>query len=275
MLKVAMRMFGSLGGSGRPCKEAQMTGEPTSPIRETDAGAIRLGKRLLREARYAALSALEPGTGAPLVSRVAVATAPDGAPLILVSRLSAHTGAIEADARCALLLGEPGRGDPLAHPRLSLAAGARRLPAGSPEAAQAAARYLARHPGAALYAGFADFGYFRLEPLRASLNGGFGKAYLLTREDLVTASPGLAALAEIEAGAVAHMNADHAGALAAIAAAAGAGAGRWQMTGLDPEGIDLTDGDRALRVWFGAPLVEAADLRPVLAGMARKARAER
>ena len=59
-------------------------------------------------------------TGAPLASRVGVATDIDGAPLILVSMLSAHTPAILADPRCSLLVGEPGKGDPLAHPRLTL-----------------------------------------------------------------------------------------------------------------------------------------------------------
>ena len=61
-------------------------------IRETDAEAIRLAKTLIRTARYGALAVLDPETGAPLASRVGVATDVDGAPLILVSLLSAHTG---------------------------------------------------------------------------------------------------------------------------------------------------------------------------------------
>ncbi|TIX34331.1 MAG: HugZ family protein, partial [Mesorhizobium sp.] len=89
-------------------------------IRETDAEAIRLAKTLIRSARFGALAVIEPGTGSPLASRVGVATDLDGAPLILVSMLSAHTGAILADPRCSLLVGEPGKGDPLAHPRLTL-----------------------------------------------------------------------------------------------------------------------------------------------------------
>ncbi|TJW76115.1 MAG: HugZ family protein, partial [Mesorhizobium sp.] len=58
-------------------------------IRETDAEAVRLAKTLVRSARFGALAVIEPGTGAPLASRVGVATDMDGAPLILVSMLSA------------------------------------------------------------------------------------------------------------------------------------------------------------------------------------------
>ena len=58
-------------------------------IRETDADAIRLAKTLIRGARFGALAVIEPGTGSPLASRVGIATDIDGAPLILVSMLSA------------------------------------------------------------------------------------------------------------------------------------------------------------------------------------------
>ena len=113
----------------------------------------------------------------------------DGAPLILVSLLAAHTRALLSDPRCSLLVGEPGKGDPLAHPRLSLSCRAARLEPGSPAHARASRRYLNRNPKARLYAGLGDFSMFRLEPERASLNGGFGRAYLLSRSDLLAAGP--------------------------------------------------------------------------------------
>ncbi len=102
-------------------------------IRETDAEAIRLAKTLIRTRRYGALAVLDPQTGGPLVSRVGVATDLDGTPLILVSMLSAHTQALIADPRCSLLLGEPGKGDPLAHPRISLICRAERIERDSAE----------------------------------------------------------------------------------------------------------------------------------------------
>ncbi|TJW39427.1 MAG: HugZ family protein, partial [Mesorhizobium sp.] len=66
---------------------------------------------------------------------------------------------------------------------------------GSDEHAPAERRYLNRNPKAKLYAGLGDFSIFRLELERASLNGGFGKAYLLERADLVTTAPIVAELA--------------------------------------------------------------------------------
>ena len=95
-------------------------------ILETDADAIRLGRTLLRVSRFGALATVDPDDGAPFATRVATATDLDGAPLILVSGLSAHTRGLEADPRCSLLIGEPGKGDPLAHPRLTVKATAQR-----------------------------------------------------------------------------------------------------------------------------------------------------
>ncbi|TIX02824.1 MAG: HugZ family protein, partial [Mesorhizobium sp.] len=85
---------------------------------------------------------------------------------------------------------------PLAHPRTTLVCRARRLERGSAEHMRAERRYLNRNPKAKLYVGLGDFSIFRLEPERASLNGGFGKAYLLDRADLVIAGPIVEELAE-------------------------------------------------------------------------------
>lgn len=243
-------------------------------IRETDADAIRLAKTMIRGARFGALAAIEPATGAPLASRVGVATDSDGAPLILVSMLSAHTGAILADPRCSLLVGEPGKGDPLAHPRTTLVCRALRLERGSAEHARAERRYLNRNPKARLYAGLGDFSIFRLEPERASLNGGFGKAYLLDRADLISSGPVVEELAAGEQSALDHMNADHLDAIAVYARhfAKVEGDG-WVATGFDAEGMDLASGDAVCRVFFPKPLKAAHELRPTLVDMAKAGRA--
>ncbi len=249
--------------------------EPTKDvIRPTDAEAIRMAKTLLRSARHGALATLDPSDGSPIATRVAVATDIDGAPLILVSALSAHTEALVADARCSLLVGEPGKGDPLAHPRMTIACRGEKLERETREAVRAARRYLNRHPKAKLYAGFGDFAFFRLEPLSASLNGGFGRAFRLTDTDLRTRSPANAALADAEQDALDHMNADHGGAIG-VYARAFAGAKRddgWVMTGLDAEGIDLARGDEARRVFFPHRLENAGDLRAALVELARTGR---
>jgi putative heme iron utilization protein len=237
-------------------------------LRPVDEQARAQAKRLIRTARFGALATLAPEDGWPVATRVALATLIDGSPTFLVSKLSTHTQALDADPRCALLIGEPGRGDPLAHPRVTVYAEARRL--SREDDADARRRYLARHPKAALYADFADFGFFRCRIVRADLNGGFGKAFSLSPEDL---APRLdwRILADVEAGAVAHMNADHAEAVAHYARLCGGAGGAWTLTGLDPEGADLACGDDVRRLEFTTPVGDSGSLRAALVALARRA----
>lgn len=162
--------------------------EKKETIRPLTQEAIAQAKDLLHSAGFGALAVLDPESGAPLVSRVGVATDFDGAPLIFVSALAAHTGALQADGRCSLLVGEPSKGDALSYPRLSIICLAREIARGSDEHGRMLELYLAHLPKAKLYAQLPDFRFFRLEPQSASLNGGFGKAYLLSRANLMVES---------------------------------------------------------------------------------------
>ena len=159
--------------------------EDPSPIRPTDDEARALARSLITGARFAALAVLTPGTGAPAVTRIALGLDAASLPLTLISQLSAHTRALHANPRAGLLVGEPGpKGDPLTHPRLSLDTRAEFVDRASPDHATLRALWLASHPKAKLYIDFADFSFVRLRPLGAALNGGFGRAFLLTPEDL-------------------------------------------------------------------------------------------
>lgn len=157
----------------------------TDPIRPTDDAARRMARGIIDSARFGALAVTDPETGAPMVSRIASVPGPDGMPMSLVSDLSHHTRALVANPVCALLLGEPGgKGDPLTHPRLSLQARAALVRHGDDKHAALAAHYLKLYPKAKLYIGFGDFALVRFTPTGAHLNGGFGKAFVLTPEDL-------------------------------------------------------------------------------------------
>ena len=85
-----------------------------------DFDAVAIAKALLRGTRAAALATIDRNTGHPFASLVNVATDVDGAPLILVSKLATHTANLEVDGRASLLLAETGKGDALAHPRLTV-----------------------------------------------------------------------------------------------------------------------------------------------------------
>lgn len=157
----------------------------SDPIRPTDDAARGIARALMTGARTAALAVLDPATGAPFVSRVGFGLGPAGEALTLISDLAIHARALRADPRVSLLLGEPGpKGDPLVHPRLTLAATARFVATDAPERAALREAWLGHHPKAALYVDFADFHFVRFEIASGHLNAGFGKAYALDANDL-------------------------------------------------------------------------------------------
>jgi putative heme iron utilization protein len=243
-------------------------------LRPVDEQARALARRLLRSGVRAALASSEASTGWPYASLITVATALDGAPLLLVSGLSVHARALRAEPRCSLLFDTTGAGDPLAHPRLTVLGEARFLARDSEDGSHARSRFLARHPKAALYADFGDFSLVRVEPARAFLNAGFGRASELAAADFMTPVEGrLQPLQQSEAAAIAHMNADHADAVRLIATRlCGSADGAWELIGLDPDGIDLRLGDAVLRYVYAQPLADATELRPRLVALARLAR---
>lgn len=230
--------------------------------------AVGVAKDLLRSTRTGALATLDRDSGFPFATLVTVATDHDGSPLLLTSRLSAHTQNLERDPRASLLLAQGGKGDPLAHPRLTVIGRAERT-----TAEHVRRRFLARQPKAQLYAGFGDFSFWRLEIEGGHLNGGFARARELAADELRTDLSGAEELVAAEESAIAHLNADHREALALYATRlAGAPKGAWRATGLDPEGLDLAAGERALRVPFGRRVTGADALRRLLKEMADTAR---
>lgn len=238
---------------------------PEGAARPFDAPA--LARRLLRSVRAGALATLDPG-GHPLATLVTVATAFDGAPLLFLSGLSLHTRNLSSDPRASLLLAEGGKGDPLAHPRLSLVGTFVRT-----DEPSARRRFLARNPKAELYAALPDFALWRMAVTGVHLNGGFARAAPLTPTDLLGDVAGSEALAAAEESALDHLNRDHPEAVALYATRfAGAAPGAWQVSGLDPEGLDLAAGDATARVLFPHRVTTPGDLAKTLKDMAEAAR---
>ncbi|MFQ0813475.1 pyridoxamine 5'-phosphate oxidase [Brucella anthropi] len=224
-----------------------------NPVRPTTPEAIQLAKTLLRTSRYGAIAVFDAATGRPLASRVAVATDTDGTPVILVSGLAAHTPGLLANPACSLLLGEVGKGDPLAHPRITLHCRAQKVERTAPNYAHMRRRYLNHNPKGSLYVDLGDFAFFRLELESASLNGGFGKAFNLTPGDLLCAAITSDAFAAGEQDALDTLNERHAFAIAQLAQQllkAGAIKDQQKVIGLDPDGADIAYGHIVLRYMF-------------------------
>jgi heme iron utilization protein len=243
---------------------------PRDPRQPADFDPIALGRHLLRNARAGALGTLD-GAGFPLVTLVSVATDHAGAPILLVSGLSAHTRNLEADSRCSLLLSQPGKGDPLAHPRLTLLGHARKV-----EAAEACARlrrrFLSRHPKAQLYVDFPDFSILTLAPERIHINGGFARAYDGDGAGILSPVPDEAAFEALEHAIIPRLNETQSANLALYAEKLCNKTGRgWRATGLDPHGLDVMKGDDSARFAFQVPVFTTDAVEAALAELDKRA----
>ncbi len=234
-----------------------------------DFNPMAASKKLLREGRSAALATLMPGSGDPYCSLVNVATAADGAPLLLISKLALHTKNLIADPRCSLMIDERKEGDPLEGGRVMLMGTA--APTPDPDVRR---RYLARQPEAEMFAGFADFSFYRMELKSVHLVAGFGRIVDLKPEDVLTRVDDAAELVAGEPDIVAHMNEDHRDTCRLYATKLlGAQDGDWRCVGSDPEGLELQNGRAALRLPFPQRVRAPGVLRVMLKQMADTARA--
>lgn len=236
----------------------------------TDPAAALAVRRLVREARFGALATLD-ADGGPYASLVAVATDPSGAPSFLISGLARHTRNLAADPRASLLLAAGAAADPMNAPRAGLTGRVTKVGPGEVEAVKA--RFVARHPDAAGYAGFADFAFCRMAVEGAHLVEGFGRIIDVPGPAILTDWTGAEALEAGQGGVIAHMNADHADAMALYATALlDAPAGEWQMIGIDPEGCEIATKDMVRRLDFTARAPDTASVRQNLVALVQAAR---
>ena len=242
------------------------------PLAQNSFDGIALARELLRAIPSGALATLAAGSGFPFASLTSLATASDGAPLLLLSGLAHHTRNLKADSRASLLLSQGGKGDPLAHPRLTLVG--RLAPIAQGLARDLArARYLRRHPKAELYADFADFGFWRFEINAAHLNGGFARAADYPGADMLTDVSGAEKLLEAEAALLDELNAAEGRGPSPLAELFGAPAKTrlWRASGLDPDGLDLTAPGETARIAFATPARDPAQWRAALRTAAKDA----
>jgi hypothetical protein len=234
-----------------------------------DFNAKTAAKKLLREGRTGALATLIPGSGDPYCSLVNVATAADGSPLLLISTLAVHTRNVLADPRCSLMIDERKAGDPLEGGRVMLMGTAAKT-----DDKDVRRRYLDRQPEAGLFAGFADFAFYRILLKGAHLVAGFGRIVDLEPEDVLTQVDDAEDLVAGEPDILAHMNEDHAETCRLYATKIlGAPDGAWRCVGCDPEGLELQLDRTALRLAFPQRVRAPDGLRVMLKQLAAQARA--
>jgi putative heme iron utilization protein len=231
------------------------------------AKAIKQARELLLKDYRGVLSTHSKAMpGFPFGSVVPYCLDADGNPLILISRIAQHTHNLTLDPKCSLLVSERGAEDVQAVGRLTVLAEASKLV--DPAAIEAAAtRYYSFFPDSQNYHQAHDFDFWALTPVRHRYIGGFGAIHWL--DDVTLANP---FVGKVETGMVAHMNADHAKAIAHYVALAGLPDSEPAvLVGIDSEGMHLRIGQGIWWLPFAGPCNTPIQVREALVSLAHAA----
>lgn len=224
-------------------------GKPQGGERDVMPGWPEAGfeaRGLLRGGRSASLATLSEGQ--PFVSLATHAVDADGSLLMLLSGLSEHTRHLAASAGCSVMvLGEARGPNPQTTPRVTITGRAAR-----DEDPARRSRWIARHPYAAFYAGFADFALWRIVPEAGLIVAGFGRAARLDAASLRPDAAVGAALAPLLAE------------LAERWAARGDGS---RLVSMDADGVDAEGPNGLVRHDFPHPAESVAAAMTLLSSL--------
>ena len=199
-----------------------------------------------------------------------------GRPIFLVSTMAMHTQNLQTDPRASLLVTQPdASGDPLGASRVTLLGKVQPVPAG--EVSEARKLYLARYANSKNWVDFEDFSFYRMEIVDIYYVGGFGVMGWVMAADYDGAKPD--PLADVAAGIIQHMNADHQEALILIARVlGGVESQEAAMTSIDRLGFHVrlktAEGMRGARIPLFREATNSAEARTVLVEMPQQARRE-
>ena len=133
-----------------------------------------VARQLLTEADAGVLATHSQGQeGFPFSSLVQFALDQAGQPILLISGLAEHTKNLRGDPKASLFVRDSKSGEPQATARVTMLGEIQPLP--EDEGSAVRDLFLARHPQAALWAGFGDFRWFRMVPTATYVVAGFGQ----------------------------------------------------------------------------------------------------
>jgi heme iron utilization protein len=211
--------------------------------------------------------------GFPFGSLMPYALDAAGRPIFLISNMAMHSQNLKADPRASLFVEQTGAdGDPLGAARATLIGHVKVVP--QEDIVSAREQYLARHPNSSYWVDFADFNFFRLQPIDIYYVGGFGVMGWVEATEYEHAAPD--PLAEASAGILNHMNADHVDSMILLARThANLEASEATMTSVDRLGFSLrlktAEGMKGTRINFPREVTTPEETRKVLVEMVRNA----
>ncbi|PND56212.1 pyridoxamine 5'-phosphate oxidase [Mycobacterium sp. ENV421] len=245
----------------------------TAVVGATRPSAAEEARSIAASTNTATLASLT-ATGDPWASFVTYGLL-GGQPVLCVSNMAEHGRNLAGDPRASLAVVAPTtETDPLASGRITLA-GVVERPTGD-EARAARDAHLAAVAAAKYYVDYSDFTLWVLRVHRVRWVGGYGRMDSATAEDYAAAAAD--PVRPQAAGAITHLNADHAESLVAMARALGGYPDTTAAvcTGVDRYGLDLRvdtpRGTGYTRVGFGAPLSSADELRSASVELVKRAR---
>ncbi|PKR53550.1 HugZ family protein [Thalassospira marina] len=270
--------------------------EQKPPAPANDAASLR---RLMRQAAEATLATIahdhgQVENGWPVASMVQPVIDIDGTPIILISELADHTRHIHHDPRISLMF-RPGpmqQGAITSTAAPSTAPTVSQTPVPAPNAlpvtdtqrltifgrasrvkdTRIQNRYLAIQPEAGLYAGFADFGFYRVDVEAAYWVGGFGKQRRLRGDQLCCSD--CADLITGHDALIADLNKTRSALIAQIAHLHLPGAGDsetgWKVVAIDCDGANFTCNDTVWRIDFPHTIGRVEEAQNILVKIGQK-----
>lgn len=250
---------------------ATVSNQPSPP----EPSFSERARTLVYLARIGSLSTLSrKQPGFPFGSVMPYGLDAQGRPIFLISTMAMHTQNLLADSRASLLITQADAdGDPLGASRVTLIGNVQTVP--EPEIADARKLYLERYANSKYWVDFEDFSFYRMDVVDVYYVGGFGVMGWVKASDYDQAQPD--PLADVAAGIIEHMNADHKDALVLLARkSAGIESQEAAMTSVDRLGFQVrlktADGVRGARIAFLHEVRNADDTRKVLIEMVQQAR---
>lgn len=245
----------------------------TPPLDTTRPSAAEEARTIAASTNSGTLATLT-ATGDPWASFVTYGLL-GGAPVLCVSNLAEHGRNLTGDPRASIaIVAAATESDPLANSRITLAGVAERPVGADLTAARQA--HLDAVPAAKYYVDYSDFTLWVLRVDRVRWVGGYGRMDSATGADYAAALPD--PVQPVAAGAIEHLNADHAEALAAMARTLGGypDTVAATCTGADRYGLDLKvtteRGVAYTRVGYLEPIDSYDQLRKATVELTRRAR---